>query len=176
MADRNRTQGLTLSKALAAGAVAGLAGGLAEVVFMGGYGSITGLDPSEILRLITVTFFDSSVAFGPSGLWAGLLIHFALSLAIGLSFGFFARYALKGSFSYSKALAWGSLTLTAIWACNFFVILPVYNAAFIELVSPGAAFFSKLSFGVVLALGVRFACSAAEGATLAAPVRATEGL
>ena len=160
MADRNKTQGLTLSKALAAGAVAGLAGGLAEVVFMGGYSSITGINPSEILKLITFTFFDSSVAFGPDGLRAGLLIHFALSLAIGLSFGLFARYALKGSFSYSKALAWGSLALTAIWACNFFVILPVYNAAFIELVSPGVAFFSKLSFGIVLSLGVRFACSA----------------
>jgi len=176
MAVRNETQGLTLSKALAAGAIAGLAGGLAEVVFMGGYSSITGLSSTEILKLITFTFFDSAVAFGPNGLWAGLLIHFALSLAIGLSFGLFARFALKGSFSYSKALAWGSIALIAIWACNFFIILPVYNARFIELVGPGAAFFSKLSFGVVLALGVRFACSASEAPAVMEAARATEGV
>lgn len=176
MADRNGTQGLTLSRALAAGAVAGLAGGLAEVVFMGGYSSITGLNSSEILRLITFTFFDSTVAFGPNGLWAGLLIHFILSLAIGLCFGAFARYALKGSFSYSRALVWGAFALTAIWAVNFFVLLPVYNAAFIELVSPGVAFFSKLSFGVALALGVRFACSTNDSPVLMEAASPTESI
>jgi len=176
MAVRYETQGLTLSRVLGAGAIAGLAGGLAEVVFMGAYSAATGMSSAEILKLITLTFFESSIAFGPNGLWAGLLIHFVLSLAIGLSFGAFARIALKGSFSYSKALVWGSLALTAIWACNFFVILPVYNAAFIELVHPAPAFFSKLSFGIVLALGVRLACSAPEAAHLVSAARAAEGV
>jgi len=116
------------------------------------------------------------VAFGPNGLWAGLLIHFILSLSIGMSFALFARYALKGSLSYSKALVWGPFALTAIWAVNFFVLLPVYNAAFIGLVSPGVAFFSKLSFGVVLALGVRFACSTNDSPVLLEVARATESI
>lgn len=158
MSDRNEIQGLPLSKVLAAGGAAGLAGGLAEVVFMGGYSSVAGINPAEILRLITFTLFDTSVAFGPDGLWAGLLIHFTLSLFIGVSFSLFARLALKGPFTQAKALAWSSIALTAIWAFNFFVLLPVYNADFVQFVGVSPAFFSKLSFGVVMALGIRFAC------------------
>ncbi|GMR05271.1 MAG: hypothetical protein BMS9Abin24_071 [Thermodesulfobacteriota bacterium] len=165
----DKGRGVTLQRALAAGAAAGLAGGLAEVLFMGAYSSIAGIDPSGILRLITFTFFDSAVAFGPNGLMAGLLIHFALSLAIGVSFSLFARFAFRGSFSYSRALLWSSLALTAIWAVNFFVVLPVYNAPFVQLVRPEVGFFSKLSFGVVLALGLRYAWSAA-------PYKALDGL
>jgi len=162
MSDRNEVQGAPLSRVLAAGAAAGLAGGLAEVVFMGGYSSVAGINPAEILRLITFTFFDSSVAFGPEGLRAGLLIHFTLSLFIGISFSLFARLALKGPFSQAKALAWSSVVLTAIWAFNFFVLLPVYNAPFVQFVGASPAFFSKLSFGVVMALCVRFACRQSE--------------
>ncbi|MFQ5735756.1 MAG: hypothetical protein ACE5GY_02710 [Thermodesulfobacteriota bacterium] len=163
MKQRLGTTGLTLSRALAAGAAAGVAGGLAEVAYMGVYSHLTGMEAAGILRLVTFTFFDAGVSFGPNGPLLGLLIHFALSLAIGLSFGLFARYALP-RFTYTRALVWGLVSLAAIWAMNFYIILPEYNMAFVRLVSPEAALFSKLSFGVLLAIVMKLFCTAGRKA------------
>ncbi len=164
MEERSKTPGMSLSRALAAGGAAGIVGGLAEVAFMGVYCFVAGINAAEILRLITFTFFDVGVAFGANGHWAGLLIHFGLSLAIGLCFGLFARIAFGDDFSYFRALVWGVMALAAIWAMNFYILLPMYNGVFVMFVRPEAAFFSKLSFGVTLALSMRLACPRREKA------------
>ncbi|MDP2690039.1 MAG: hypothetical protein Q8P48_08010 [Deltaproteobacteria bacterium] len=158
MEERSKAPGISLLRALVAGGAAGIIGGLAEVAFMGVYSSIAGINAAEVLRLVTFTFFDAGAAFGANGHWAGLLIHFGLSLAIGLCFGIFARIAFRDDFSYPRALVWGVTALAAIWATNFYILLPMYNGAFVRLVSPEAAFFSKFFFGVTLALSMRLAC------------------
>lgn len=161
--------GPALSRALAAGAAAGIAGGVAEVAFMGIYSKAAGINAVNILNLITFTFFDKAVSLGPRGALIGVLIHFGLSAAVGLFFGLFAATALKGGFTYTRALFWGAASLAAIWAFNFFVMLPAYNAEFLKVVSPAPAFFSKLSFGVILSLSIKLIRAAAKGPAGACP-------
>ncbi len=162
MKQNTESSGMALTRALAGGAIAGLAGGAAEVAYMGVYSYAEGISPSAILKLITSTFFAPGFALGQWGPFAGLLIHFGLSLAIGVLFGLFVHLALP-RLTFPKLLALGVVCLGAIWAMNFYVILPVYNAAFVKLIRPEAALLSKLSFGVVLAFVMRLACPAVEG-------------
>lgn len=137
---------------LKAGAVAGLAGGLAEVVFMGVYSQAGGISGATILSLITATFLPAAFAFGQLGAFDGLMIHFILSIIIGVSFGVL-QYFLhnnRTSVSYPLVAVSGAAMLIGIWAFNFFVLLPRINPAFVAYVPLGPSFVSKLSFGLCL--------------------------
>lgn len=137
---------------LRAGAVAGLAGGLAEVVFMAVYSQAVGMSGPTILSLITATFLPAAFAFGQLGAFDGLMIHFMLSIIIGVSFGAL-QYFLhnnRASVSYPLVAAVGAAMLIGIWAFNFFVLLPRINPAFVAYVPLGPSFVSKLSFGLCL--------------------------
>ncbi len=146
--------GSGLIKHLRAGALVGFAGGAVEVIFMAAYCALTdtqaGKSGMEILRCVAYTFFD-----GGAQLWlSGLVIHLVLSVIIGLVFGLVVYSAQQHGIQarYPVISASGVVMLIAIWAFNFFVLLPVINPEFIVLVPLDAAFFSKLSFGLTLGL------------------------
>lgn len=154
---KRRTGGLTaapLSTWLKGGVVGGLAGGLAEIVFMGAYCLASGKSGASILSLITFTFSDRGFAFGPLGASAGVLIHFALSVLIGVLFSI-AMFLIDNNTdkeSATRTVVSGAILLTGIWAFNFFILLPNINPEFVALVPAKVAFFSKFLFG--LSLGV----------------------
>ncbi len=130
------------------GVIAGAIGGLSEIVFISFYVLIAAKDGWLIARLITETFFPVSVAQGPLGISLGIFIHMFLSLGIGIGFLSLAR-RLPRAMVYSLAI--GLSCLLAIWAINFFVILPSVNRGFISQVPAGIAFFSKGLFGIAMA-------------------------
>lgn len=142
----------TIGAHLKAGALAGLAGGAAEVIFMAFYCALIGKSGIEMLRLVAYTFFD-----GGDQLWlSGLCIHLGLSLLIGLVFGLVVYSAERIGITarYPVIAISGVLMLVGIWAFNFFVLLPLpwVNPEFAAFVPITTAFFSKLSFGVTLGL------------------------
>lgn len=145
---------MPLDKWLLAGVGAGLAGGLAEVVFMSLYSAISGMSGETVLSLITYTFSGSEFSFGQLGAASGLAIHLLLSAAIGFVFGA-SMYAMRGGAdrpSYGRVAVSGAVVLVGIWAFNFFLLLPQINPLFVSYVPLTAAFLSKLMFG--LSLGV----------------------
>ncbi|MBI5970100.1 MAG: hypothetical protein HY884_02980 [Deltaproteobacteria bacterium] len=134
---------------LLAGIGAGLAGGIAEVVFMAFYGAAAGMSGVKLLSAITNTFFSAAFSFGPLGAVSGLVIHLLLSAVIGVFFGA-AMYALHpgaAKASYARVAVTGIAALTGIWAFNFFILLPQINPQFLSYAPLWAAFFSKLMFG-----------------------------
>lgn len=140
-----------------AGCVAGFAGGLAEVAVMGLYSWVAGLSGMTILQLITASFASKEFAFGATGAFDGLMIHFVLSVIIGAAFGILQYIIHKDrkTVSYQITAASGVVALCGIWAFNFFVLLPEINPAFVAYVSYAPSFVSKLSFGVSLILFAR---------------------
>lgn len=129
--------------------VAGLAGGLMEVLWVSLYGSFSSVSAGEIARQVTASLFpvatDSSVA--PA---LGLGIHLLLSLGLALLFitivlkPVFARYGKPGIMISSL------ITLALVWKINFFIVLPLLNPSFIGLMPLLVTFISKLLFGAVM--------------------------
>ena len=130
--------------------LAGLAGSLAEVVWIALYCAATPLSGSVVLRQITVSF-----APGMAGsAWAptlGLLIHFALGVAVAYAFSAVLWQAYAGRLGKRALRGMALLALAAVWFVNFFVVLPVVNADFIALMPDPVTFASKLLFGVAMA-------------------------
>jgi hypothetical protein len=129
---------------------AGLGGGLAEIVWVAFYSSATSTSGTEVARQITATVL-SSVAGEPWAPLAGIGIHLALSLALGLAFvavllTVFSRRPTPGGV-WLLALA----TVLAVWALNFLVVLPALGSGLARLMPLGATLLSKTLFGVAMA-------------------------
>ncbi len=129
--------------------IAGLAGGMMEVLWVSLYSSFSSVSTAEIARQVTVSLFpfatDSSIA--PV---LGLGIHLLLSLGLALLFiaivlkPVFARYGKPGIMISSL------ITLALVWKINFFIVLPLLNPSFISLMPLFVTFISKLLFGAVM--------------------------
>ena len=127
--------------------LAGLCGGMAEVVWVALYGAVTGLNGVEVARQVTASVFP---AFADQSLAPalGVAIHFALSVALAIAFGLiiWRRIAL----GRIAGMAVGVAVLCLIWAMNFFVVLLVLNPAFVALMPYAITLLSKALFGVAM--------------------------
>ena len=129
--------------------LAGIAGAVAELVWVGLFCGLTPLSGAEVLRQVT-----ASVIPGTAGAaWApafGLVVHFALGVAIAYAFGLAVwRHGVRRN-GPDATLAVSVIGLAAIWAFNFFVLLPFLNPDFVRLMPHGFTFESQLLFGLVM--------------------------
>ncbi|QLP97616.1 MAG: hypothetical protein HZY79_09735 [Rhodoblastus sp.] len=76
--------------------------------------------------------------------------HMTIALALGVALAVGVRWFLSKVASPAKAFAVFA-TLIAIWAVNFFVVLPVWNPEFVTIVPYGVSLMSKALFGVAAA-------------------------
>lgn len=130
--------------------LAGLAGGVAEILWVAICSVFAQASGSEIARQV-VTSLWPPLASGAFAVPVGIAIHLALSLALGAFFAAaiwlpFARR--RGS---AVTLACAVIALAGVWAVNFFIILPALNPAFVMLMPYGVTLFSKLLFGIGMA-------------------------
>ncbi|MBK9082717.1 MAG: hypothetical protein IPL88_11880 [Rhizobiales bacterium] len=137
---------------LRAGLIAGAFGGAMEVVWMAGWHAQQALDAAPVARGVAATFAPR-LGEGASGVALGVAIHMALSLALGLAIAVAVR-TLLGAASRPARAAAVFATLVAIWAINFFVVLPIVNPAFVTVVPYGVSLISKALFGVAAALAL----------------------
>ncbi len=136
------------SQVPAAVVVAGLAGGLAEVLWIGASAMALGVDGWRVVREVAVTVLpvaaDSSTA--PA---LGFIVHFVLSIALAAGFVHVLE-RVRPQTGPGAWLAAAVVSLAIVWSVNFLVVLPWLNPAFVTLLPFGITFISKLLFAVAM--------------------------
>ena len=130
--------------------LAGLAGGLAELVWVTLYSSLTQVSGSEIARQVAVTLFPALMQ-APFVVALGVAIHFALSLALAAAFVWIVWRPFIRNRGAVATFAGAAVALALLWASNFLVVLPRLNPDFVALMPYSVTLFSKLLFGVAMA-------------------------
>ncbi len=130
-------------------ALAGLAGGIMEVLWVGAYCAATPLGASEVLRQISASVVPAA-AYSPGAPALGLVIHLALSIALAMAYGLTIGTAPVRRTSQASTIATAVAVLAAVWVFNFFVLLPQLNPAFVDLMPYPVTLLSKLLFGVAM--------------------------
>jgi len=151
-----------MKKILKVGALIGFVGALAEVGYMSLHAWFGGGSAREVLSSVTYTFFGSEVAWSNTGILLGLAIHLGLGVIMGVAIyslylfvtGRFEALKKEGdpAIRFSYIMAYSMVALFAVWAVNFYVILPQVNSHFLQVVPPLLALPSKLSFGLLMGL------------------------
>jgi hypothetical protein len=142
------------TRILRVGVLAGIAGGLAEIAWVGLYGALTGADTASVARGVAGAF-SPALASGAYGVASGIAVHMLLAVGLGL--------AVAAAFSaplLSRVDGWSKstlvvLTLGLVWAFNFLVVLPVIDPGFTTLLPIAVTLASKLLFGVGAAVAFR---------------------
>ena len=131
--------------------IAGLCGGLAEVLWIGAYCLIYDIHLSMIGTAISATVFPGSElsSYAP---YAGLGIHLVLSIALALGFGTIAWPYIGTVLGNTGTMILSIATLALVWKVNFYLVLPVLNPDFINMFPIGITLISKLIFGTAMGL------------------------
>ena len=128
---------------------AGLAGGIAEILWVAAWSAATPLQLTTVASEITRTVFPG-MAETAIATETGLMIHLVISMAIGLAFVWAFEKHLARHYGGAGILV-GSITLlTVIWIINFLVVLPVLNPAFVTLIPHAVSLGSKILFGFAM--------------------------
>jgi hypothetical protein len=130
--------------------LAGLAGGLAEVLWVMAWSAVTSLQATTVAREVTRTVLPS-MAETPLAAEIGLIIHLAISLAIGVVFMWTLGKHLARHYGGAGILAGSVSLLTLIWTVNFLVVLPAINPVFVTLMPSAVTLGSKTLFGLAMA-------------------------
>jgi hypothetical protein len=140
--------------------VAGLAGGLAEILWVSAYAALSPTDGADIAREVTVSVFGIAA----SGAWApmlGVVIHMLLAVVVAAAFVAVLWRPIFTRFGNRGVIAASLVTLAGIWLMNFFVVLPAINPVFVALMPLSVTFASKLLFG--FAMGMTLTMEARAG-------------
>jgi hypothetical protein len=138
---------LRLVEILAIGALGGIAGGLAEIVWIVLYGAATGTPTSSVADGIVRTLIPALAASSWS-VWLGIFIHLGLATLLGLSLALALRFGTRRLGIIYSEFGLVMLALVAVWAVNFLVALPQINPAFVQLLPYSVTLVSKLLFGL----------------------------
>ncbi|MHA1545037.1 MAG: hypothetical protein ACTSUY_01265 [Alphaproteobacteria bacterium] len=137
------------------GLIAGFAGGIAEVVWIGLYMGLTGGEAALVARGITGVFSTVTASAGWV-VWVGIAIHMGLAVGLGVVIAYVLRAAkplhMRPMFEPFVVVGF----LIAVWAMNFFVVLPIISPEFVSLVPYSASLVSKVLFGTSAALVLLF--------------------
>ena len=135
---------------LRTGLCIGLAGGLAEIVVVWLYSVATGGDAALLARAV-------AAAVGLSGASAatGVAVHMALAGMIGVGLAAVLRVVAGKGAPDRVVFPFMLGSLAAVWAVNFFVLLPAISPGFVHLLPYALTLASKLAFGLAAAAAVR---------------------
>ena len=138
-----------------AGTLAGLTGGLAEIVWIWIYGVISHIDSASVAHGVSRAVGIETLA---DPVVLGIAVHMTLAGVLGIALAF-AMQPLLGRWGRGQLVTYATLvaTLAMVWAVNFFVVLPVLSPGFVGLVPYEVSLLSKILFGVSAAavLGIR---------------------
>jgi hypothetical protein len=138
------------------GALAGAAGGLAEMLWISFYAIAGGVDAAQVARGVSASFGAGALA---ESVRLGIIIHVALAVVLGvaLTFGWRAlRSRLTKMFVVCNEYVFLLAALSVVWLVNFFITLPLISPAFVELLPYQASLTSKLLFGWAAASVLRY--------------------
>lgn len=129
--------------------LAGLAGGLIELIWIMLYSSVTPTSAIDVARQITVTVLPFTVGNGLAPA-LGVGIHLILSIMLATGFVAVLYGPIARRFGATGIFLSGLTTLSAVWAVNFFVLLPMLNPGFPLLMPYAVTLTSKLLFGAAM--------------------------
>jgi hypothetical protein len=132
------------------GIIAGTAGGLAEIAWVIVYSSVTGGDAAVLARGVT-SAAGVSALLPASPVELGLAVHMTLALTLGLALAAALQFLQRRRAELLNPYPFTLAALGAVWAINFFVVLPVVSPTFIHLVPYAVSLTSKLLFGMAAA-------------------------
>lgn len=142
------------SKLLRLGVAAGLVGGAAEVVWVAGYGVMTGTPVGVVARGVTTALLPGLANLPFIGA-IGIALHMLLAVGLGIAVvaAFHAPLLRRvGAWPQSVLVV---LALGAVWSFNFLVVLPRLDPTFLALLPMVVTLASKLLFGVGAAAVLR---------------------
>lgn len=130
--------------------LAGLAGGLAEVLWISLYSMLSPAGGMELSRQITATVIPALTAHAIAPA-LGIIIHLLLSVLLAAGFCLLAAKPMVRYCGRLGLLPGSCMALAAVWWVNFFILLPVINPSFIETLPFAVTLISKLLFGLAMA-------------------------
>jgi len=126
--------------------LAGLAGGLAEIFWIGLYSAATHTGGFEVSRQITAAVIPACADLSIAPM-LGVVIHLVLSVVLAfLCCKVFIGPVIR-RLGPALILPGSMVVLAGVWVINFLVILPVINPAFITLLPFLVTLASKMLFG-----------------------------
>ncbi len=130
--------------------LAGVGGGLAEVLWVAFYTALAPISGIEVARQITASVFPglASAAVAPL---LGVGIHLLLSPLLAIAFAFIVWLPFARFYGMAGTMISALVVLVSIWAVNFFIVLPVLNPAFVTLMPYSVTLISKILFGLAMA-------------------------
>jgi hypothetical protein len=136
------------------GIAAGLAGGIAEVLWVSTYAAATGASAATLARGVTsAAGMDTRLAAAPVA--SGIFIHMMLAAALGVALACAWRVWSTRWSGRAGPFALVLPILACVWAINFFLVLPLISPAFVALVPYPVSLVSKLLFGLAAAAVLR---------------------
>lgn len=139
------------------GGVAGLSGGIAEVLWILLLSAVGLLNASDVAIGVSATLLAGSYA-AATGIVLGLIIHLGLSAMLGVALAVMWAGIIGTRYSDWWLAPFLFAALATVWAVNFHIILPAINPQFVLLVPLPLALISKLLFAgamLVTARGLR---------------------
>lgn len=151
----------SLSETMRLGALAGVAGGLAEIFWIAFYGALTDRDVGDVARSISGVARSVAPQLGlltTNPLGAGIAVHMIAAVPIGIGL-VLVRHSISARYcAAANPLGFMLLALSVVWGVNFFVILPLMSPAFLDL---HRAFVELIPYPVSLASKLLFGLAAA---------------
>lgn len=132
------------------GALAGIAGGLAEIAWILLYSKLGNIDGSLVAQGVTSTF-SGSLAVSSAGVTLGIIIHMMIAILLGIAIATFSRILLPPTRFKLMEPCFVISILIGVWALNFHLVLPVINPEFVHLVALETSLASKVLFGMAAA-------------------------
>ena len=134
-------------------AIAGAAGGLAEVAWVTLYASLTGADAAVVARGVT-TAVGVTALLPASAVGLGVAVHMVLAVLLGVPVVLLWQ-AIGRRMGLASAYAAVLAALACVWVINFFVLLPLVSPDFITMLPYAVSLTSKLLFGLATAETLR---------------------
>lgn len=143
-------RGRVFTSPLKVGALAGIAGGAAEVVWVIAYGTFSGAGIADVARGVTRAVWPAAAGTALA-VPLGIVLHMALAAMLGVVLA----VALGPLFARPRPMLAGPAAvvaaLLAVWAVNFLVVLPALDPSFLALLPLAATLASKTLFAVAAA-------------------------
>ena len=144
----------TRTSLLQRGVIAGLAGGLAEIIWVSVYSEMTGGNAAVIARGVT-TAAGLNALLPSMSVTVGIVVHMVVAVAYGLLLAVIWQWLARRTRSTAICYLFVLVVMAGAWAMNFFVILPIVSAPFVTLLPYMVSLTSKLFFGLAAAETLR---------------------
>jgi hypothetical protein len=159
-----KRRGITMARTARYGVLVGLAGGIAEIIWIAVYGSLTAVDATEVARAVSATgaWLLPGIPLVFTPVVHGIVIHMVAAVALGIALSVAWRTLTARTSLRINPYTFMIGALTIVWTFNFLVLLPLIapaitgvQHAFFELLPYPVSFASKILFGLAGAAMLR---------------------